>query len=134
MCTPLRHSTDSQTFIIGPFISDIDFKTPDNGLTIIPGDFAISKAGDPPGSKSDLTNAASIANGYYLVTFNLTDTSKVGFIHISLHKTGTLVVGTVLEVLPVPIFDALHVAGANGFNASGEVSIDPNSVNKCRCD
>ena len=45
MCTPLRQITSAQTFIMGPFIDDTDFKTPQTALTITPADFSISKAG-----------------------------------------------------------------------------------------
>ncbi len=117
--TYLRQSTATQGRRIGPFVSDTDFKTPNDGLTIAGTDIKLSKNGAVAVNAS--AGATSDINGMYGVSFSAADTNIVGELEVSILVAGALVVTARFMVVEEAIYDALFAAGANGFDSAGVV-------------
>jgi len=115
----LRQSTATQGRRIGPFVSDVDFKTPNDGLTIANTDVKLSKNG--VASVNASAGATSDVNGMYGVSLSASDTDTVGELEVSVLVSGALVVTAKFMVVEEAIYDALYASGANGFDATGVV-------------
>jgi len=118
----LKQSTASQGRILGPFVDDTDFKTPETGLTISNTDVKLSKGGAASVNKNSGGGTHRV-NGMYSFDFDATDTDTVGELSVSINVSGALIVVGKFTVLEEAIYDAIYGASANGFNASGEVTV-----------
>ncbi|PQO35873.1 hypothetical protein DTL21_08020 [Bremerella cremea] len=107
----LRQSTADQSRMIGPFLDDVDGKTPETGLTIANTDIQIMANGAAAAVKNS-GGATHRANGEYSITFNATDTANVGELLVSVVVAGALPVRAKFVVLEEAVFDALLAAGA----------------------
>lgn len=118
----LKQSTASQTRLIGPFIDDTDFKTPETGLTIANTDIKLSANGGTVFNKTS-GGATHITTGMWAITLDATDTATVGELGVAVNVAGALPVYAKFVVLEEAIYDALFAASATGFNASGQVVV-----------
>lgn len=107
----LRQSTASQARVIGPFVDDTDFKTPETGLTIANTDVKLLKNGAASVNKNS-GGGTHRANGNYGLTFDATDTDTVGELHASVLVAGALLVVGKFVVLEEAVYDSIFVAGA----------------------
>lgn len=122
---PLRKDTAGQIHILGPFISDTDFKTPQTGLTINANDILIRKAGAASVFKNNL-GATDNSQGCYSVTWDATDTNTEGEFFVSVALSGSLIVIAKFFVQSQVVFDALSAAGAPGYGVAqtGDVGVN----------
>jgi len=116
MTLVLKQSTASQTVVIGPFIDDTDFKTPETALTIANTDVKLSKNGAAAVDKNS-DGATHLINGEYAITLDATDTSAVGELRISVVVAGALPVIRTFQVVEEVVFDALYAIDAPGFTS-----------------
>jgi hypothetical protein len=112
----LRQSTASQEQVIGPFVDDTDFKTPETALTIANTDIKIVKGGATTQVDKNSGGGTHIANGYYSIVFDATDTNTLGSLFVSINETGALPVWHEFEVISAEAYDALQSTG-NGLRA-----------------
>lgn len=110
----LRQATASQGRMLGPYISDTDFKTPQTGLTIANTDIKLSMSGAASASKNSGGGTAR-SNGMYGVTFDATDTATVGELNVSSVVAGALPVFCTFVVLEEAVYDMLFAASALGY-------------------
>lgn len=118
----LKQSTNSQQRLVGPFVSDSDFKTVQTGLTIANTDVKLSKNG-ASGANKNSGGGTHRNNGMYALTFDATDTDTVGELALSIVVSGALVVAARYFVLEESIYDALFAASAAGFDANQRVDV-----------
>ncbi|GEM_PF-6686318 len=78
MVQKLKKSTASQVIQIGPFLDDDDGITPKTGLTIANTDIQFLKAGGTSFVNKNSGGATEIANGWYYITLDATDTNTAG--------------------------------------------------------
>ena len=79
------------TVKIGPFISDVDGKTPVIDLVIVQADVRLSKNNQDFAQKDDTGSAVHDENGWYDIPLNANDTTiDNGHILISIIKSGAL--------------------------------------------
>jgi hypothetical protein len=116
MTLVLKQSTASQTVVIGPFIDDTDFKTPETALSIANTDVKLSKNGATAVDKNS-DGATHLINGEYAITLDATDTSAVGELRISVVVAGALPVIRTFQVVEEVVFDALYAIDAPGFTS-----------------
>lgn len=102
----LKQST-AVTILLGPFVDDADFKTPETALTISQADVRLSKNGAAFAQKNDATAATHRENGVYAVPLNATDTDTLGHLRAVVLETGALVVWQDFLVLPAQVYDSL---------------------------
>lgn len=117
----LRQSTASQARLIGPFLDDTDFKTPETGLTIANTDIKLRANGTTLSNKNSGGGTHQV-NGEYSVTFDATDTANVGQLKYNVTVSGALPVFGVFTVLEEAVYDAFFAASAAGYNASQVVA------------
>lgn len=124
-CTLLTQSVHAQRWLkqstaftekIGPFVNSTDAVTPETALTISQADVLLSKASGVFAQKNDATAATHDAQGWYLVTFNTTDTATLGALIVSIQETGALPVWVHYVVVPANTYDAL-MSGTDALNA-----------------
>jgi hypothetical protein len=109
----LRQSTASQAVMIGPFVDSTDGNTEETALTIANTDVKLSKNGATGVSKnSGGCTHDSTFTSYYVCTFDATDTSTVGRLQVSVHKSGALPVYHEFQVAEEAVFDACCASGA----------------------
>src|SRR5262249_35025030 len=110
----LRQATASQPRILGPFLDDTDFKTPQTGLAIANTDIKLMANG---GASSDKNSGGGThrANGDYSVTFDATDTASVGELRVSVLVSGALPVFATFVVLEEAVYDAFFATSAPGY-------------------
>ena len=125
----LKQSTASQTFALGPFIDDTDFKTPETGLTIANTDVKLIKGTSTTSVNKNFGGGTHIVNGKYGFTFDATDTETVGGLDVSIKVAGALIVTAKFWVLEEDIFDAFFAASANGFDSNGRVTVGTMAAN-----
>lgn len=114
----LRHSTASQTVLIGPFVDSTDGNTPETGLTIDASDVRLSKNGaDIVGKNSGGCTHDEL--GYYACTFDADDTDTVGRLQVMVHKAGALPVYHEFMVAEQSVFDSCCATGAEPVDISG---------------
>ena len=85
----LKQST-AATIILGPFLDDTDGKTAETALTIPNTDVLISKNGGTFAAKNEATSLTHMTNGYYSCPINTTDTNTLGWIKVTVNKTGAM--------------------------------------------
>ena len=110
----LKQSTASQQRLVGPFVDDNDFKTPETGLTIANTDVKLSKNA-AAGVNKNSGGGTHRNNGMYALTFNATDTNTVGELKGSINVGGALIVTFSFTVLEESVYDAFFASGAAGF-------------------
>lgn len=125
----LKQSTASQTYALGPFIDDTDFKTLETGLTIANTDVKLIKGTSTTSVNKNFGGGTHIVNGKYGFTFDATDTEQVGGLDVSIKVAGALIVTAKFWVLEEAIYDALYDESANGFNSSGQVTVGTMAAN-----
>lgn len=137
----LKQSTASQVVRIGPFLDDTDFKTAETALSIANTDIKLIK-GNAATSNSNKNSggATHIANGYYYLTLDATDTSAIGRLDLFVQMSGALPVWAEYEVLPANIFDSMiggtdlfdvsvtQFGGTNGTFASGRPEVNTSHI------
>lgn len=131
----LRQATASQSRLIGPFVDDTDFKTPETALTILNTDIKLRANGTSLSNKNS-GGATHQVNGTYSVTWDATDTANVGELFYSVLVAGALVVFGMYTVLEEAVYDGLFGAAATGYlqptvagrtldvSATGEAGVD----------
>lgn len=114
----LRQSTASQTRVLGPFLDDTDFRTPETALTISNTDIRISTNGAAFADKNS-GGGTHMESGYYSAVFNATDTATVGEMIVHVNEAGSLPVVHKFWVLEETIYDKLF-----GASAAGDLGVD----------
>jgi len=101
---PLLQSA-SVVVVIGPFVDDTDFKTPETGLTINAADVRISKNG---GAFATATGSSTVhgENGFYLCTLATGNVGTLGSLDIQVSVAGALLV-----------YDSFTVESSDVYNA-----------------
>ncbi len=101
---PLLQNT-SVTVVLGPFVDDTDFKTPETALVINASDVRISKNG---GSFAEATGSSTThnENGYYLCTLAIANVDTLGSIDINVNVAGAL-----------SVYDSFTVESSDSYNA-----------------
>ncbi len=108
----LRQSTASQIRQIGPFVSDTDFKTYQNGLTIAASDIKFRRHAGTSLVNKNSGGATSLGqHGLYHMTLDATDTQTAGILDCSVLIAGSALVTKGFVVLPANVFDSLVVGG-----------------------
>ena len=102
----LRQST-AVDVLIGPFIDDTDFKTPETALTITNSDTQLSKNGQALANRSDVTSCAHDASGFYNCELDATDTNTVGQLRITVNESGALPMWEDFFVMQAAAYDRL---------------------------
>lgn len=109
--TPLRLGT-ATSVLIGPFIDDTDFVTPETGLDVTSMDCDLYKGV----TRSDLTltatgggnDCAHLANGYYSLELTAGNLDTVGPLEVTVNISGALPRTEYFEVLAANAWDANH--------------------------
>lgn len=110
MTRELKQST-ATTVIVGPFLDDIDGKTPETGLSVASIDVDIYKGI----TKTDLTITASggsndmahVANGHYSLELTTTDTNTLGSFRVTFNISGALPFYEDFIIRPAEPYDTL---------------------------
>lgn len=113
----LRKSTNSQDRAMGPFVDDVDFKTPETALTIAASDIQLVANGGEARSKESGGGTHRI-NGVYRVIFSALDTADVGELEVSISVAGALIVFDKFTVVEAVVYDALFAVDAMGFDTT----------------
>lgn len=103
----LRQSTASQEVQIGRFVDDTDFKTAETGLTIANTDVKLHKHGGTSQVSKNSGGATHIANGWYYIVLDATDTDTIGNLTITVDVAGALSVMARCVVLDEAVYDVL---------------------------
>ncbi|MFN7318428.1 MAG: hypothetical protein ACK5S6_02855, partial [bacterium] len=110
----LRQSTASQEVLLGPFVSDTDFKTPQTGLTILATDILLWKSGATSEVTKNSGGATHISSGRYYTVLDATDTDTVGMLEINVVESGALPVKSKYYVLTQSVYDSLFGSASTG--------------------
>ena len=110
----LRQSTASQEVLLGPFVSDTDFKTPQTGLTILNTDILLWKSGATSEVTKNSGGATHISSGRYYTVLDATDTNTVGMLEINVVESGALPVKSKYYVLTQSVYDSLFSSASTG--------------------
>lgn len=86
---PLRQSTASQAFKIGPLLSSTDGNTEMTALTVANTDVKLSKAGGSFASKNS-GGCTHDAAAYYTCTLDATDSNTLGLLQVEVHVATAL--------------------------------------------
>ena len=105
----LKEST-TQTIVLGPFLSDTDFKSPQTGLTITAAEVFLSKVGSVYAAKNESSALSPMGTGMYSGILNATDTNTTGRLDVFITESGALVVWDTFMVLPANVYDSLVAA------------------------
>ena len=131
----LRQST-AVDVLIGPFVDSTDGDTEEAALTINRADVLLSKNGQGAVQKTDVTAAASDADGFYNCELDATDTDTVGQLVLYVHVAGALAVRHDFQIVEEEPYDDIFAASAVGYlkpttagrdldvTAGGEAGID----------
>jgi hypothetical protein len=111
----LKQST-AVTIVIGPFLDDMDGKTPETALTVANIDADLYKGA----TKSDLTLTLSggnndcvhIANGFYSLELTTGNVDTLGSLKLAFNVAGALPVWEDFIVLPAAVYDAMFGSGS----------------------
>lgn len=114
----LKQST-AVDVLIGPFLDETDGKTAEAALTLAQADIKLSKNGQTLAQKSDVTSAATDADGYYNCELDATDTNTVGQLTIIVHESGALPIRLDYHIVEEAVYDAMYGASAAGPTVSG---------------
>jgi hypothetical protein len=102
----LKHNTAADA-VIGPFVDDTDFKTPETSLTLSQADCQLIKAAGAAAQKNNATAATHLGGGHYKVPLSTTDTNTLGRLRLYVNEAGALPVWRDFLVLPANVYDAL---------------------------
>lgn len=130
----LRQSTASQVVELGPFLDDTDFKTAETGLTIANTDIKLRKGGGTSHVSKNSGGSTHIANGYYHLTLDATDTDTVGILDVHVNVSGALPVFDRLTVLPAHVHDLWMTDGTGVALALKSLSIINSSGTALYCE
>ena len=131
----LRQST-AVDVLIGPFVDSTDGDTEEAALTINRADVLLSKNGQGAVQKTDVTAAASDADGFYNCELDATDTDTVGQLVLYVHVAGALAVRHDFQIVEEEPYDDIFAASAVGYlkpttagrdldvTAGGEAALD----------
>lgn len=114
----LRQST-SRVIRFGPFLNDVDGKTPEISLTITQSDMQISKGGAAFSQKNSAGNASHDVDGFYFTTLDSTDNNTTSSLQFEVTVAGALPVWENYDVVTQSYFDAKYV---DTFNNLGGVA------------
>lgn len=115
MAGPLRQGT-ATSVLIGPFLDDTDFKTPETALTVASIDVDLYKHADTqPRTKTDIIPAASgssndmahVANGQYSLELTTSNTDTLGHLRLTANIAGALPVTEDFVVITQVMYDSL---------------------------
>ena len=115
----LRQST-AKTLKLGPFLDENDGKTAETGLTISQADIRLSKNGAAFAQTNNVAGATHDENGWYDVPADTTDIGTLGFLMVSIHKSGAMPVWREFFVLPANVWDSLF--DSDNLHATGALS------------
>ena len=107
----LKQSTASQSVIIGPFLDDTDFITPETALSIANTDIKLMKNAAAAVSKNS-GGGTHRNQGGYSITLDATDTNTVGELCIMVNKTGALPVIHKFQVVEEFVYAGLFASAA----------------------
>lgn len=110
----LRQSTASQEVLLGPFVSDTDFKTAQTGLTIANTDIKIWKNGAITEVNKNSGGATHVASGRYYAVLDATDTDTVGMLELNISISGALPVKSKYYILTQSVYDSLFATSSTG--------------------
>ena len=110
----LRQST-AVDVLIGPFVDSTDGDTEEAALTINRADVLLSKNGQGAVQKTDVTAAASDADGFYNCELDATDTDTVGQLVLYVHVAGALAVRHDFQIVEEEPYDDIFAASAVGY-------------------
>ena len=111
MANYLRQAT-AASILLGPFLDDVDARSAETGLTIIPASVYVSKRGSAPSAMGSQATASHITLGYYRTILDTTDTASAGDLVILTSPSGALPVWREFNVLAPSAYDSL-VLGAS---------------------
>ena len=107
--------------LIGPFLDISDGAAAESGESP---SVKLSKNGQTLAAKNDVTTPTHDADGYYNCELDATDTNTVGQLVLTVAASANaLPVRHEFQVMEEATYDALYGASANGFNASGAVTL-----------
>lgn len=118
----LRQSTASQEVQIGKFVDDTDGKTAKTALTIANTDAKLWKEGATAQVSKNSGGGTHIANGWYYLTLDATDTNTVGNLVITVDVSGALSVQCKCLVLSAAVYDVKFGTTAPSTYAGGAVA------------
>src|SRR5882672_37171 len=108
----LRQSTAAQAVCLGPYLDPADFDTPLLALTINASDIQVWKAGASVTVSKNSGGATHMTGdtfGFYVATFDDTDTDTCGSGKIVTHPAGANAVEQEFCVLPQNVYDSFVV-------------------------
>jgi hypothetical protein len=109
MTTWLRQST-AVTVVLGPFVDDTDFKTPETALTVAQADIRLSKNGGAFAQTGNAAGATHLEGGDYGVPLNTTDTGTLGTLRVRIAESGALVAWRDFMIVPANVWDSFFGA------------------------
>lgn len=102
----LKQST-SVDVPIGPFLDEVDARTPETALTITQPDIRLKKNGANWAQKNAAQTLSHEENGFYEVTLDATDTGTLGLLRLAVFKSGALPVWEDFMVVTANVYDSL---------------------------
>lgn len=102
----LRQST-SVDVPIGPFLDEVDARTPETTLTITQPDIRLKKNGGAWAQKNAAQTLSHEENGFYEVTLDATDTGTLGLLRLAVFESGALPVWEDFMVVTANVYDSL---------------------------
>ncbi len=102
----LRQST-SVDVPIGPFLDEVDSRTPETALTITQPDIRLKKNGGAWAQKNAAQTLSHEENGFYEVTLDATDTGTLGLLRLAVFESGALPVWEDFMVVTANVYDSL---------------------------
>ena len=102
----LRQST-SVDVPIGPFLDEVDSRTPETALTITQPDIRLKKNGANWAQKNAAQTLSHEENGFYEVTLDATDTGTLGLLRLAVFESGALPVWEDFMVVTANVYDSL---------------------------
>jgi hypothetical protein len=101
----LRQST-SVDLPIGPFVDSVDGFTPKTALSITQPDIRLKKGQGNWTQKNAAQTLTHEENGFYEVTYDVTDTNTFGHLKVAVFKSGALPVWDDYFVVPANVWDS----------------------------
>lgn len=95
------------TLKIGPFLDDIDWKTPETELTIARADIRLSKNGSDIAQKNEATSCIHDELGIYGCPIDATDTNTLGRLQLWVHESGALPIQHEFTVVTENAYDSM---------------------------
>ena len=102
----LKQST-SVDVPIGPFLDEVDARTPETALTITQPDIRLKKNSAGWAQKNAAQTLSHEENGFYEVTLDATDTGTLGLLRLAVFESGALPVWEDFMVVTANVYDSL---------------------------